>query len=583
MAELKDNTLINKIVSSNNIVDVIGNYINLEHKGKNFFGVCPFHDDHSPSMSVSPEKNIYKCFSCGATGNSITFLMDYLGITFKEAIKILADNAGIILDSSFTKKKENNIYEEYYKINLLATSIFKNNLVSSKGTDAREYLAKRSLSEETIKYFDIGLSLDNSLGEALSNKYSKLLLNEIDLCKEYNGKLVDTFINRIMFPIKDTDGNIVGFTGRIYRKNDLEESKYVNTKETMIFKKGLLLYNFNNALEFIRKQKEIIICEGQMDTIRLYTIGIKNAVSLSGTSITKEQIDIIKKLKCNIVLNLDQDDAGKIATNNIGSIFEKLGLKVKVILFSGAKDTDELIVSSGKDAFLNAYKNKVEFINFKLDYLKKNKNLNDSVELSKYINEVLDNLNKLDDAILIELKIKELSQKYGVSESVLRSKINKKESIKLIQKEKIKSNVYNKYEKAELRIVYLMLENVDVIRSYENNLGFLVTEEITNFANEIVNYRMKNKGFDLSDFITYTYMGENLDTTLKKVMENGGPSDYTEEELDDLINMIREYSVKREMNKLKNKLFETLDIEEKKKITKKIENMKKEVLTWYKK
>lgn len=583
MAELKDNTLINKIVSSNNIVDVIGNYINLEHKGKNFFGVCPFHDDHSPSMSVSPEKNIYKCFSCGATGNSITFLMDYLGITFKEAIKILADNAGIILDSSFTKKKENNIYEEYYKINLLATSIFKNNLVSSKGTDAREYLAKRSLSEETIKYFDIGLSLDNSLGEALSNKYSKLLLNEIDLCKEYNGKLVDTFINRIMFPIKDTDGNIVGFTGRIYRKNDLEESKYVNTKETIIFKKGLLLYNFNNALEFIRKQKEIIICEGQMDTIRLYTIGIKNAVSLSGTSITKEQIDIIKKLKCNIVLNLDQDDAGKIATNNIGSIFEKLGLKVKVILFSGAKDTDELIVSSGKDAFLNAYKNKVEFINFKLDYLKKNKNLNDSVELSKYINEVLDNLNKLDDAILIELKIKELSQKYGVSESVLRSKINKKESIKLIQKEKIKSNVYNKYEKAELRIVYLMLENVDVIRSYENNLGFLVTEEITNFANEIVNYRMKNKGFDLSDFITYTYMGENLDTTLKKVMENGGPSDYTEEELDDLINMIREYSVKREMNKLKNKLFETLDIEEKKKITKKIENMKKEVLTWYKK
>lgn len=583
MAELKDNTLINKIVSSNNIVDVIGNYINLEHKGKNFFGVCPFHDDHSPSMSVSPEKNIYKCFSCGATGNSITFLMDYLGITFKEAIKILADNAGIILDSSFTKKKENNIYEEYYKINLLATSIFKNNLVSSKGTDAREYLAKRSLSEETIKYFDIGLSLDNSLGEALSNKYSKLLLNEIDLCKEYNGKLVDTFINRIMFPIKDVDGNIVGFTGRIYRKNDLEESKYVNTKETIIFKKGLLLYNFNNALEFIRKQKEIIICEGQMDTIRLYTIGIKNAVSLSGTSITKEQIDIIKKLKCNIVLNLDQDDAGKIATNNIGSIFEKLGLKVKVILFSGAKDTDELIVSSGKDAFLNAYKNKVEFINFKLDYLKKNKNLNDSVELSKYINEVLDNLNKLDDAILIELKIKELSQKYGVSESVLRSKINKKESIKLIQKEKIKSNVYNKYEKAELRIVYLMLENVDVIRSYENNLGFLVTEEITNFANEIVNYRMKNKGFDLSDFITYTYMGENLDTTLKKVMENGGPSDYTEEELDDLINMIREYSVKREMNKLKNKLFETLDIEEKKKITKKIENMKKEVLTWYKK
>ena len=163
MADLKDNSLINKIVASNSIVDVIGEYINLEHKGKNFFGVCPFHDDHSPSMSVSPEKNIFKCFSCGASGNSITFLMDYLGIDFKEALKILADKAGITLNQSFTKKKVNSEFEEAYKINELAVSLFKNNLASSKGKEAREYLKRRGLNEETIKYFNIGLAIDNTI------------------------------------------------------------------------------------------------------------------------------------------------------------------------------------------------------------------------------------------------------------------------------------------------------------------------------------------------------------------------------------------------------------------------------------
>ena len=195
MAEYKDNELVSKILASNNIVDVIGEYINLEHKGKNFFGVCPFHDDHSPSMSVSPEKNIFKCFSCGASGNSITFLMDYLGIDFKEALKILADKAGIFLDNSFTKKKVDNELEELYKINNLAVSIFKNNLVSLKGKEAREYLKKRGLDEETIKYFNIGLAIDNSISRALSNKYSKEL--KLEIVKRYlNGESAISLANK---------------------------------------------------------------------------------------------------------------------------------------------------------------------------------------------------------------------------------------------------------------------------------------------------------------------------------------------------------------------------------------------------
>ena len=582
MADYKDNDLINKIVASNNIVDVIGEYINLEHKGKNFFGVCPFHDDHSPSMSVSPDKNIFKCFSCGASGNSITFLMDYLGIEFKEALKILADKAGISLSSNFTKKKVNNELEELYKVNELAVSIFKNNLASSSGKEAREYLKKRGLDEETIKYFNIGLAINNNISTALSSKYTKEVLENLDLCKSYDNKLYDTFVNRVMFPIYDIDKNVIGFTGRIYREEDKNESKYLNTKETIVFKKGNILYNLNNAKEYIRKEKEIIICEGQMDTIRLHTIGFDNVISLSGTSITKELIDLINSLKCDIILNLDQDEAGKSATITLGDAFTSLGKNVNVIVFKDAKDTDELVVKNGGESFENAYKNKVSFINFKLEYLKNNKNLNDSVELSNYINAAIESLNKINDEVLIELKLKEIADKYGVSISTLKSKITKKDKKIVVNVKPKESKRYTGYQKAELRIIYLMLNNEDIIISYENNLGFLVTPELTDFANEILEYKMKNGEFNLSDFITYVYQN-NLDKVLKEVMENGGPDDYTEEELDYLINLIKETTVENEIKRLKNIQKNSLDEEEKKEIAKKIENMRKEVLTWYKK
>ncbi len=582
MANFKDNELVNKIVASNNIVDIISDYINLEHKGKNFFGVCPFHDDHSPSMSVSPEKNIFKCFSCGASGNSITFLMDYLRIDFKEALKILADRVGISLDNSFTKKKVNSELEELYKINELAVSIFKNNLASSSGKEARDYLKKRGLNEETIKYFNIGLAINNSISSALSSKYSKEVLENLDLCKSYGDKIYDTFINRIIFPICDKDKNVIGFTGRIYREEDKNESKYLNTKETNIFKKGNILYNLNNAKEYIRKEKEIIICEGQMDTIRLHTIGFDNVVSLSGTSITKEQIDLINSLKCDIILNLDQDDAGKSATITLGDAFTALGKNVNVIVFKDAKDTDELVLKKGEESFKNAYKNRVSFINFKLDYLKNNKNLNDSVELSKYINAAIDSLNKINDEVLIELKLKEISDRYGVSISTLKSKIIKKEKKVVVNTKPKETKRYTGYQKAELRMIYLMLNNEDVIISYENNLGFLVTQEFTDFANEILEFKMKNGEFNLSDFITYVYQN-GLNNLLKEVMEDGGPEDYTEEELDYLINIIKRTTVENEIKRLRKIQKESLDEEEKKNIAKKIENMRKEVLTWYKK
>ena len=289
---LIDSETVNKIRKSNDIVDVISSYIDLVPKGKNYFGVCPFHDDHSPSMSVSREKQIYRCFTCGASGNVLTFVMNYENIGFVDALKKLGDKVGIHLD--IKSRQKDSKYSEFYDIYKLSTNFYKNNLNSPLGEEARKYLNSRKITEDMIKTFDIGLSLNDSLSKMLVKKYDSKKLIDIGLSHEYNGKIADLFLNRIMFPIKDLFGNVVAYSGRKYDNSDAP--KYINTKETVIFKKGNVLYNYFSALEEIRRKKEIIICEGFMEVIRLYSIGVKNVVALMGTSFTNNQLEV--KTRC---------------------------------------------------------------------------------------------------------------------------------------------------------------------------------------------------------------------------------------------------------------------------------------------
>ena len=501
MARIDDET-IRKIRESNDIVDVIGEYLPLTRKGKNYFAVCPFHNDHSPSMSISQEKQIFRCFVCGATGNVITFVKDFEKISFVEALDMLSNRAGLAVN---IKKNtlENSIYKVEYDIFKLATTFYKNNINTTSGLKAREYLDKRNITKEIQEYFDIGLSLSGGLALSLSKKYDKKKIIDLGLARE---DLKDTYINRIMFTIKDNHGNPVGFSGRIYTENT-NEPKYINSKETEIFKKGKILYNFYRAKDIIRKKHEIIISEGFMEVIRLHTIGIDNVVALMGTSFTREHLEIIKNTKAQVVLNLDQDEAGVIATINIGRMLMEEGINSAVIIFKGAKDADELIVKSGSEAFLKAYQNKVNFIDFELDYLKSGKDLSKAEDITKYINEALEIVNNIEDDILRELKIKSISKQFEISEELIRSKIKKVE-VKSPSKEssppaptKIK---LNKYDKSEIRILYLMLNNPNIITYYENNLGYLNNENRRMLANSIISYKEKYKTFDYADFICYT-------------------------------------------------------------------------------
>lgn len=571
--------IIDEIKSKNDIVDVISSYINLNEKYK---ALCPFHDDHSPSFSVHKEKQIYKCFSCGESGNVITFVEKINGVSFEEALKILADRAGIKLDVK-TPRKVNQKFEKYYEINDTVNKYFKNNLVSSQGKEALKYLNDRGLDKDIINEFNIGLATNNKLYNMLEKKYSLNDLVDIDIVKEINGNYYDTFQNRIMFPIIDENNNIVAFSGRKYLKSDLEDntlSKYTNSKETIIFKKNLTFYNINNSLLNIKKSKEIVITEGFMDTIRMSSIGYKNVVALMGTAFTHEHLEKILKLKCKVILNLDQDDAGVSATINIGDILTKNNVETYVIVFDDYKDSDEYIVHKGKEAFDIAYNNKMSFIDFKLKYLKSKKNMKDSVEISKYINEAIESLNQIDDDILKELKTKELSEEFDIDESVIKNKLKQTGTKPKEIKEEVVKKRYNKYDISEIRILYLMINYDDVILYFENTLGYLIHDNMSLLAYKIVEFRNDYGYFDYSDFIDYIKDDEKVNDALKEVMKYHNNEEYTMEELDDYINTIKKYSIKKRVEALKEEMNKTMDVNKKIEILKKIENINKEVLKW---
>lgn len=575
-----DKSIIDEIKSKNDIVDVIGSYISLNDKNK---ALCPFHDDHSPSFSVQKDKQIYKCFSCGESGNVITFVQKYNGITFTEALKMLADRAGIPLNVS-TTRKINTKYEKLYEINDTVNKYFKANLLSNEGIKAIKYLEDRKISKDIINEFNIGLSTSNKLSNILSKKYSYDELVKLDICKDINGRYYDTFQDRIIFPIIDENNNVIAFSGRKYTNEDLNNNtlpKYSNTKETDIFKKSEVFYNINNAINEIKKKREIVITEGFMDTIRMSSVGYKNVVAIMGTAFTEKHLEKIKKWKCKVILNLDQDDAGVKGTIEAGETLLKNNIDTEVIVFDDYKDSDEFIKNKGSDSFKIAYDNRVSFIDFKLKYLKRKRNMKDAVEKAKYIKEAVLALNDLDSQILIDLKIKDIAEEFGISESDIRNeiKLNKKMAIKNVEEPK-KVTRYDKYDKSELRILYLMLNYEDVILYFENTLGYLIQDDRALLAYKIIEFRNDYGYYNYSDFVDYISDNEKLMNVLKEVMKYHNNEDYTMEELDDYINTIKMYSIKKRIDTLKIEMSETFDVNKKIEIAKKIENINKEVLKW---
>lgn len=548
------NEVINEIRNKTDIVDVVSRYVNLTKTGKNYIGVCPFHDDHSPSMSVSPEKQIYTCFSCGASGNVFTFVSDFEKISFTEAVRLLGEKVGISISGDV---KVNTKKDDYYEIYDLANKFYQNSLNSSLGKNAIEYLENRSIDKETIKKFGIGLSIQKvSLTEYLTNKkYSLDKLIDIGLTND-NGN--DIFISRIMFPIYDLSGNVVAFSGRIYNTKD--NSKYVNTKETDKFKKGKLLYNYHIAKEHLKKNDTIIIMEGQMDVIRASTVGINNCIATMGTALTKDHKIVLKNMAKNIVLCFDGDAAGEKATLSAIELLEDTGVNIKIVRLPNKMDPDEYILKEGKDSFLYQIKSALSLIDYKMEILKKDKDFSNIKDISSYVNTMLNELINEKDDIVIELNLKKLSNNFNIDYNTIKDKYDslKKKKKVVINVDKPKK-IYDKYGMAENCLIYYMLKDSMVINMVENRIGYFPTKNIRELSNEIIYYFHKYGIINVADFISYISDKEEMLNTLKDIFAMNIKDDFQEKEIEDYIFVINEYHKEVKINDLNKKLKEEKD------------------------
>ena len=570
-----NNDLANEIRSKTDIVDIIGERIPLVARGKNFFGVCPFHDDSNPSMCVSREKQIYTCFSCHATGNVYTFLMNYDHIGFREALKYLGDKVGVNV-SSINIQKKSTKFDKFYEAYNFSVKYFQNNLSSTKGKAARNYLSNRGINEATIKEFEIGLSLDtrDDLTKLLVNKkYDLGELNRIGLSSDDH----DIYNDRIMFPLYNVSGQVVGFSGRIY--NDNGQNKYLNTKETDIFKKGEMLYHYHIAREECRLQKSVIVMEGFMDVIRASTIGIKNTVALMGTALTNNQFNLIKRLSNNIILCLDGDEPGAHAMLSIGDHLLEQGVEVKVVVLPNDDDPDSFILKNGKDRFVGLIENALNFSDFKMQQLRKNVDFRSDEEKSNYINTVLKETVKINDSIRVEMVLKRLAKEFDISYNTLEKKFKDLSEFRETVKEKTvpvinKVVKKTKYDKAVEQILYFMLNNDWVISQVEAERVVFPSEESRILSSEIIYYYKLYGNINVADFYTYVQDKEDILVLLNSILASNYNEETTKEELFLYFKVIREYRSNQEIKRLTNLMKKEVDPLEQAKIANKIRTLR---------
>ena len=572
-----DNNIIDEIRRKVDIVDVISSYLPLTQKGKNFFGVCPFHDDTNPSMSVSREKQIYRCFSCGASGNVFGFIENYEHVSFKEALRLLANKVGIELKGiKISEKTDKN--QKLYEIYDIANKYFQNNIHTNYGKKAKTYLYGRQINDDMIKEYGIGLSLDqnNDLTNLLTKKgYDLNTLNLIGL-SSYDH---DLYKSRIMFPLKDLNGRIVGFSGRRY--DGIKEEKYINTKQTPIFQKGTLLYNYFDARESIRQKNQVIVMEGFMAVIRSSTIGVKNAIALMGTAMTKEQAELIKRLSHNVILMFDGDDAGRKATLTNGEELEKLGLNVKVAELDGGLDPDDFILKNGKDEFYATIDSAINYSDYKIKSLKKGTNLNSDEEIAEYINKVLIEVSKMNDEIHQELILKTLAKEFNIGYNTLEKRLlsfkEKQEPVEKIipnQNTETKKNKLNKYDIAAKSLLYYMLIDDKTRNLFETGKINFPAEKERFLASEIIYYKNMHGTLVIADFYTYLQDKEELLKVLNDVMNTENDDVVDEKVILDCIQVLNEKRTKQEMNRLKQSMLEKKDPLEKAKIAEQIRKLK---------
>ena len=492
--------LIDEIKNSNDIVDVISQYVILKRSGRNFFGLCPFHKEKSPSFSVSPDKQIFHCFGCGAGGNVIHFVSKIENADFKEAISILANRAGIELPTlnNYEDNKTAMLKTKVYEINQIAAEFYHHNLYRPTSKTAQEYIKKRKLDNKTLKSFLIGYSGNyDELYKILKQKGYKeeeilasSLVNKTD-----DGKYIDRFRKRVMFPIQDIRNKVIAFGGRVL---DDSKPKYINSPENIVYSKGRHLFGLNVAKK--SDLKNIIIVEGYMDAISLYQRGITNVVASLGTALTEAQGRLLRRYSERVTIGYDSDGAGQAATLRGLEILQNIGCDVRILQISGAKDPDEYVIKYGPERFLKCVEQAISLVEFKVKMLKQNLNLENINDKIKFLNEVAKILANVTNSIERELYIEKIATEYKVSKESIYGEVNKliyakNTGEKILEKPIIKKEVKKEKPKIdeaivkrENLIIYLLINYPQ--ESYSKIKNIVLEQDIKLEANQKILKKM---------------------------------------------------------------------------------------------
>lgn len=418
--------LIDEIRNSNDIVDIISQYVILKRSGRNFFGLCPFHKEKTPSFSVSPDKQIFHCFGCGAGGNVIHFISKIENVDFKESLEILADRAGIKLPTleNNVDSKRLELKEKVYEINKLVAMYYHETLYKPQAKPAQEYVKKRKLDNKALKEFCIGYAENaNVLYKLLKEKgFTEEEILASDLVIKKGNNYVDRFKNRLIFPIQDIRNRFIAFGGRVL---DNSLPKYINSPENIVYSKARNLYGLNVAKN--TKTRKLIIVEGYMDTVSLHQRGIDNVVASCGTALTEAQGRLLRKYAEKVIISYDSDSAGQAATLRGLEILNNLGCDIRILQMEGAKDPDEYVIKYGNGRFNDLVENAISLVEFKIKVLKKGLNIENTNDKIKFMNEIAKILGGVDNKIEQEIYIDKISSDYNISKEAIYAQINKNE------------------------------------------------------------------------------------------------------------------------------------------------------------
>lgn len=560
--------ILQEIRSKTDIVETIRSYIPVIKKGKSYAAVCPFHDDHDPSMSISVDKQIYKCFVCGAGGNVFSFVKDFEKISFNEAVIKCAEKAGVALDGSFQKEQQTidpTVLSYYEALNEYQRFV-SYSLVSTIGSQALTYLHHRGLDDKTIDKFEIGYNpKDNMASQYLEAKGIALeYATQANLIRLNEFGQKDVFEDRITFPIHSTHGQILGYSARTL--NPDISSKYINTAETKLYQKGKLLYNYHRAKGLIKQEQFVILVEGVMDAIAYDQVDYSNVVASLGTALTSDQIHLLRNLSNTIVLSYDFDKAGISASLKTGRLLSQHGFKVFVAQASLEKDANDTLIKQGIKTLQNCILRKISFIEFVYQNSLKQLDLTNYSQKKEFAKIMMTEINQVNDEFDKSIMIQKLIDDSGFSRDQLQLLAPQSTPI-------LKSNKVQNYRKtiqkqndlldwAEKEIIGQMLVSSLAMQIFRQELGYFINELYQKCALKIMHYYRQHDSIVVADFIN-TLDSELAQECITQIVESDiYYNSYSEKALKDAIIQVKINTIDAQIDQFKQEHQEALVLDE---------------------